>query len=256
LDRLGEKVFFIAGAGGLGGAAAVRLAREGASVVIGNRHGGEKAREVARVIAKEGGRALGCELEIADEESVAACIALAVDTFGGLDGLLANAAEVSSDVHSRDTNVLDMPMDAFDATLRVNLRGHVLCTRYALPHLLARGGGTLLYTSSCAAYTGEAVRPAYAISKAGLHALVRHVASAWGSQGIRANAIVPGLIMTETAYENTDDAFRQYWLDQQRSFRLGKPEDFAAMVALLFSAEGEWITAQAITIDGGFTLCR
>lgn len=256
MNRLKGKVFVVAGAGGLGDATAQRLAREGAAVVIGNRHGGVKARRVAELIESEGGTALGCDLEIAEEESVEACVSLAVETFGGLDGLLANAAEVSPEIHGNDTNVLDMPMEAFDGTLRVNLRGHILCTRSALPHLLRRGGGTLLYTSSCAAYTGEGVRPAYGISKAGLHALVRHVSAAWGHQGIRANAVVPGLIMTETAAQVVDESYQQYWLKNGRSDRLGRPEDFAAAVAMLFSDDGGWITGQAIAVDGGFTICR
>ncbi len=82
-----------------------------------------------------------------------------------------------------------MPLDVFDHTLQVNLRGHLLCTRHALPHLLERGGGALVYTSSAAGHIGEPERPSYAASKAGINSLVRHVASHWGRDGIRANSI-------------------------------------------------------------------
>ncbi len=255
MKRLEDKVFFIAGAGGLGNATAQRLAQEGATTVIGNRHI-EKARAAAREIEKKGGRALACTVDIAEDESVAKAIALTIDTFGGLDGLLANAAELSDPIKAGDTNILDMPLESLDGTLRVNLRGYILCTRHALPHLLARGGGTLLYTSSDAAYTGRNTGAAYSISKAGIHALVRHVAFTWGKQRIRANAIVPGLIMTDSASHRTSSRAQEAWLEDQCSFRLGKPDDFVAMAALLFSDEGEWITGQAIVIDGGYVLCR
>jgi NAD(P)-dependent dehydrogenase (short-subunit alcohol dehydrogenase family) len=229
------------------------LAEEGAVVVIGNRHE-EAARDIAARIESGGGTALACALDISEEESVAECIRLTVQTFGGLDGLHGNAAELSPEVNGRDTDILNEPLEVFDQTLRVNLRGHVLCTRYALPHLLQRGGGSIVYTSSGAAFTGEPQRPAYAISKSGLHALVRHVASRWGKEGIRANAVVSGFVLTEKARQLTNADFQQHWLNLARSPRLGEPDDIAAAVAMLFSDDGAWINGQAICVDGGTVL--
>src|SRR4030095_8474875 len=115
--------------------------------------------------------------------------------FGGLDGMHVNAADLG--IITRDGDAITLPLDVFDRTIAVNLRGHLLCTRYAVPEMLKRGGGALVYTSSVAAYMGEPARVAYAIAKNGLHALLRHVASRWGKQGIRANAVAPGLVLTD-----------------------------------------------------------
>jgi NAD(P)-dependent dehydrogenase (short-subunit alcohol dehydrogenase family) len=127
------------------------------------------------------------QCDISDDASVAALVAAALDTFGGIDLMHANAADMGAIMH--DTTVLDVPLEIFDRTIAVNLRGYLLCTRHALPALLQRGGGAIVYTSSAAAFMGEPQRVCYGISKSGIHALMRHVASAWGKQGIRANVL-------------------------------------------------------------------
>jgi NAD(P)-dependent dehydrogenase (short-subunit alcohol dehydrogenase family) len=153
-----------------------------------------------------------------------------------------------------DSDAVDVPLEIYDRTLAVNLRGHLLCTRHAMPALLARGGGALVYTSSGAAFMGEPSRVAYAMAKSGLHALLRHVASRWGKQGIRANAVAPGLVMTETVRRAMSEEACAQVLAITRSPRLGTPEDIAAAVAFLLSDEAEWINGQVISVDGGVTL--
>jgi NAD(P)-dependent dehydrogenase (short-subunit alcohol dehydrogenase family) len=123
-----------------------------------------------------------------------------------------------------------------------------------LPVLLERGGGSLVYTSSAAAFIGEPERPAYAVAKAGINAIVRHVASKWGKQGIRANAIAPGLVLTDKIQQALDPKFRDMALRGSKSPRLGRPEDIAAMVAFLMSDDGEWINGQVLSVDGGATM--
>ena len=135
-----------------------------------------------------------------------------------------------------------------------NLRGQLLCTRHAIPEIRKRGGGAIVYTSSGAAYAGEPERVSYAISKSGINALMRHVASRWGKEGIRSNAIAPGVVLTENAGANIPEEMRNWMLGLGRSPRLGRPEDIAAMVALLFSDDGEWINGQVVSVDGGVTL--
>ena len=126
-----------------------------------------------------------------------------LSTYGGLDYLHCNAAALAPDIIGRDSDVETVPLDVFDRTMAVNLRGHFLCTRLAIPHLSERGGGAIVYTASAAAYIGEPERPSYAIAKSGITALARHVASRWGKEGIRANAIAPGLIMTPAVAAGT-----------------------------------------------------
>jgi NAD(P)-dependent dehydrogenase (short-subunit alcohol dehydrogenase family) len=237
---LKDKVAVVAGgAGGIGTATSVRLGEEGVSVVVGDLNH-DAALDVARQITDAGGRAVG--------------VALAVDTFGGLDILHANAADLSAGTLARDSNALDVPLDAFDRTIAVNLRGHLLCTRAAIPEILKRGGGALVYTSSGAAFMGEPERPSYAMSKSGLNAMVRHVASKWGRKHIRANAVAPGLVLTDGPRSVLSEEFMKMALRGTRSWRLGEPEDIAAMVAFLASSDGEWINGQVLSVDGGASL--
>jgi len=142
----------------------------------------------------------------------------------------------------------------FMHTIDVNLKGHLLCTRHALPHLLERGGGALVYTSSAAGHIGEPERPSYAASKAGINSLVRHVASHWGRQGIRANSIAPGLVVTPAMDTGLPSEFRDYALRVGRSPRLGRPDDIAGMVAFLVSDDGEWVNGQVLSVDGGASM--
>lgn len=246
------KVFVVAGGGsGIGEATAQTLARHGARVVVGDHRPGP-AHAVARRITASGCEASAQAFDITDGTSVRALIASAVDRYGALDGIHINAADLDAVVH--DSDAVDVPLEIYDRTLAVNLRGHLLCTRHAVPALLARGGGAIVYTSSGAAFMGESSRVAYAIAKSGLHALLRHVASRWGKQGIRANAVAPGLVMTDTVRRAmSEDACAQV-LAITRSPRLGTPEDIAAAVAFLLSDEGEWINGQVISVDGGVTL--
>lgn len=241
------------GAGGLGSATSRRLGAEGARVAVGDLDQGA-AEAVAKQISDGGGEALAFALDIGDEDSVVAAVQATVKAFGGLDAVHVNAADLSPSTISNDTNAVDIDLEAFDRTIRTNLRGHLLCTRHALPALLERGGGALVYTSSAAAFIGEPERPAYAVAKSGINAIVRHVASKWGKKGVRANAVAPGLVLTETIQEGLDPAFRAMALKGSRSPRLGRPEDIAAMVAFLMSSDAEWINGQVISVDGGATM--
>lgn len=248
---LAGKVAVVAGgAGGIGTATCIRLGEEGASVVVGDVDGAA-AEDVAARIRAAGGNAVAAATDISDGPQVEDLVQRALKEFGGLDVVHANAADLSADIIGRDSDIVDISMEVFDRTVAVNLRGHVLCARHAVPVMLERGGGALVFTSSAAAYVGEPERPAYAITKSGITALVRHIASKWGKRGIRANAIAPGLVLTPTVQEGLEPQFRERVLRMGRSSRLGRPDDIAAMVAYLGSADGEWINGQVISVDGG-----
>jgi NAD(P)-dependent dehydrogenase (short-subunit alcohol dehydrogenase family) len=249
----GRVVLVAGGAGGIGTATCVRLAEEGASVVVADLNE-QAAANVAATIRASGGSAESTSIDLRVEQSVVAAIDLAVKAFGGLDVLHANAADLSPDTIGQDSDVESMPLEVFDRTIAVNLRGHVLCARHAIPKLLERGGGALVFTSSAAAFAGEPERPSYAMAKSGLGGLVRHVASRWGKLGIRANAVAPGLVLTDTIRESLDPAFRDMAMGLTRSARLGTPEDIASMVAFLASDDSSWITGQVFSVDGGAVL--
>ncbi|CAN7658055.1 SDR family NAD(P)-dependent oxidoreductase [Phenylobacterium sp. LjRoot225] len=247
--RLEGRVVLVAGAGGIGSALALRYAAEGAKVALGDLKL-ESAAEVVEAIRKAGGEALALHLDGADEASVTDAVASCVSTYGGLDGLHANFANLADS--SPDLSILDLPLAVYDDVQRVNARGFYLCTRAAIPELLKRGGGAIVYTSSAAAYSSGPAQVAYAMSKAAGHALMRHVALRFGAQGIRANALAPAL----TLHPSIEALLPPQMIDWAKAAaaiksRVGRPEDIAAMGALLMSDEGSYITGQVISIDGG-----
>lgn len=250
MGRLAGKVAVIAGAGGIGNATARRLVDEGCAVMLGDIDA-DAAAGTARAIDEGGGRCAAFGYDAADDASVAALIAAAFDRFGRVDFVHANAANMVA--LRSDGDATTVSLETFDATIAVNLRGAFSYARHALPHLVANRGAFVV-TSSAAAHMGEAERVAYAMTKASVNALVRHIASRWGKDGVRANAIAPGMVMTDH-YERTMPAERrERLLAVTRHERLGRPGDIAAMVAMLFSADGEWINGQVISVDGGASI--
>ena len=246
---LTKKVAVVAGgAGGIGTATSVRLSEEGAAIVVGDIQVDAAEAVVARIRAA-GGTALAVAVDISDDASIAALVETAIKTYGGMDLLHVNAAANTS----LDSDALSVPLAVFDQTIAVDLRGYLLCTRHALPELLKRGGGAIVYTSSGAAFVGQPERPCYAMAKSGMHALVRHVATRWGKKGIRANAVAPGLVIHEGISRALPQGVQEAVLRVTPSPRLGKPEDIAAMVAFLFSDDGQWVNGQVISVDGGGT---
>jgi NAD(P)-dependent dehydrogenase (short-subunit alcohol dehydrogenase family) len=251
VSRFEEKVFVVAGgATGIGAETARRLVDAGARVVLGdiNEEGGR------RTVEGIGSGAHFVRFDISDEESVEALMATALDTFGRLDGLFSNAADLRPEVLGKDTDIMTMDVEIWHHSLAVDLTGFFYTARHALPHLLARGGGPIVVTSSAAAFIGGSTRPAYATSKAGLGALVRHIASRWGKEGIRCNAVAPGLVLTDEVGPNVPADRKAAYLASHLAGRLGSPRDIAAMVTFLLSDEAEWITGQVYGVDGGMVV--
>jgi NAD(P)-dependent dehydrogenase (short-subunit alcohol dehydrogenase family) len=238
------------GATGIGATTARRLAREGARVVVGdiNLPGAD---ETALAIREAGGEARPFHFDLADEESIRELVRFAVTDFGGIDGLFNVGADLRAETLGRDTDLLDVPLEVWRRTLDVNLTGYFLTIRHALPELLTRGGGAIVNTISGLILNGDPQRPAYGASKGGVVTLTLHVASRWGKQGIRCNAVAPGMVLTENSLEVISDAERAAVLEKVRSPRLGKPEDLAAMVTMLMSDDGEWVNGQVLAVNGG-----
>jgi NAD(P)-dependent dehydrogenase (short-subunit alcohol dehydrogenase family) len=253
MRRLENKIILMAGAGSIGNECAKRYAAEGASVVLGDIRK-DIAEETVDEIRRAGGKAVAVHLDGGEDASIKAAVDTALRTFGGLDGIHPNFACVIEGTDG--TSVLDVPIEMYDQIMRVNAKGFFLCTRYALPHLIARGGGSIVYTGAGAATAGENTRIAYGMSKAAIQLLARHVAIKFGPQGVRANTIAPGAIerLPTRGREGTPDQVREICKKFSKIQRMGRPLDIAAMCALLMSDEGSYITGQVINIDGGVTM--
>ena len=244
---LSGKVGIVAGGGrGIGAATARRLAEEGAHVVIGDLMG-DWAREVAEDIVSNGGKAVGCDLDGTSAESQAAIVAKAVEAFGGLDFYHSNLAGGTEG----DVDALNCPVEVLEKSFAINTKSHFLATQAALPKIIERGGGAMIYTSSGAASGGAAWQVAYPMTKNAIHALARHVASKFGKQGIRANVICPGLVLTEAVKQHLTDEYVERGLKAIPHTRLGDPRDIAAAVTFLASDDGAWVNGQVWHVNGG-----
>jgi len=249
--RLAGRVAIVTGgASGIGRATALALAREGAAVVVADLDA-EGAKRVAGEIEARGGRALGQSTDVSSEASVAAMVAAAVDHFGGLDVLHNNAALVDPAVMGADGEVASLSLETFERTVAVNLRGPLLGCKHAIPRMLERGGGVIVNTSSAAALAGDLVRTAYGISKAGLDALTRYVATQYGKRGIRCNSIAPGVIATPALAANIAPELIAVYERSHLTPRLGRPEDVAEVVVFLATDAAAFITGQVLSVDGG-----
>jgi NAD(P)-dependent dehydrogenase (short-subunit alcohol dehydrogenase family) len=254
MKRLEGKVILVAGGGGIGNMLVRRYASEGAHVVLGDNHL-DRGTAVAQQVSEAGGSAVAAFLDGTQEDSIAGAVALAKERFGGLDGLHANFAVLKATM--ADSDAVDIPLDVYDTTMNVNARGFLLCTRHAIPAMLPRGGGSVVYTSSLSGNLGEPVRVAYAMSKAAVHALMRHVAVKFGPQGVRANVIMPGMVRHEGwQYIPADIAknLEAQGVSTAQIKRIGTAEEIAALGALLMSDEGSYISGQVLAVDGGTTM--
>ena len=238
--------------GGIGAATAHELAREGAAIAVVDIDEA-KAVGVADEIRRTGARAIALGGDLAEEERRGPRCESTVAEFGRVDMLHNNAALTASSFLSRDTTVSEMSLDVWQRSLEVNLGSQLLMCKYAVPEMRRNGGGSIINMSSGAALSGDRTRLAYGVSKAGVHALTMYVATSEGKRGVRANTIVPGLIITDAVRAHLSDDIIAGLGRATLTPYVGQPKDVADLVVFLASEQSRYITGQMISIDGGMS---
>jgi NAD(P)-dependent dehydrogenase (short-subunit alcohol dehydrogenase family) len=248
MGQLEGKVALVSGgASDIGRATARLLAEEGAAVVVGD-VATEGAQAVAEEIRDRGGRAASGHCDVRHEDSVAALVELAVAEFGGLDCVDHNVAWS----HPRlDTDAVGVDLGVWDRVLETTTRGALLLARHAIPVMTARGGGSIVTISSGTSTIGESTRVAYGVAKAALNQLTRHLAVRYGRDGIRANAVAPGFILTATAETLVPADVQRRLAEANPTRRLGTPDDIARVVVFLCGDAAAYVNGQVLHVDGG-----
>lgn len=249
--RLTGKRAFVSGAGGgIGEAAALTFAREGAQVIVADiRRDGAAA--TARKIAEQGGKAVVVSGDIADPAACSRLIDEGVRALGGLDIMFNNAGIVLPE----DKGALDTPIEIWDKTIAVNLTGVFLACKYGIPHLLKSGGGAVVNNASVVALVGSAYpQIAYTAAKGGVVSMTRELAIVYARKAIRFNSVCPGPVNTGMVRAFIkEEANWQSRRPYMPMGRIGTVEEVANLVAFLVSDEASYITGAAYAVDGGIS---
>lgn len=232
------------GSRGIGKAIAIKLARLGAPVVVGYAKNADQAQAVVTAIAEAGGTAAAIQVDVSRSEQTERFIALAEQALGPI-GILVNNAGIT-----RDGLLLRLKKEAWADVMSTNLDGVFYCTQAVLKGMLRRKCGRIVNIASVVGIHGNAGQANYAAAKAGVIGLTKSVAQEVAARGITVNAVAPGFIATDmTASLPTD--IQHMYLSKIPAGRYGGPEDVAAAVAFVCSAEAGYITGQVLAIDGG-----
>ncbi|RYD88244.1 MAG: SDR family oxidoreductase [Sphingomonadales bacterium] len=242
----GKAVVVTGGASGIGRAACILFAREGASVVVADIN--ESA--ASAVAAGIGAQAIGVRVDVADRASTDAMVAAAIDAFGKLDGAFNNAG--LSGRTERFTRLGDFPEDESDRLIAVNQQGVWNCMRSELKAMMAGGGGAIVNTSSLAGVRGYAGMAPYAATKHAVIGLTRTAAIEYASKNIRVNAVLPGGVDTPMN-ASMPDGWQDIVAKTQPMKRVGRPEEIAEAACWLLSDRASFVNAQALNVDGGWS---
>jgi NAD(P)-dependent dehydrogenase (short-subunit alcohol dehydrogenase family) len=243
-----EKVALVTGgSAGIGRATALAFARNGARVVVAD-VADEAGEETVRMIREAGGEAIYVHADVSSATEVEAMVGRAIDAFDRLDYAFNNAG-----IEGEQAPTHGCTEENWDRVLAINLKSVWLCIRFQIPHMLRRGGGAIVNCSSVAGLVGFAGIPAYTASKHGIIGLTKTAALDYATQGIRVNAICPGVIHTEMVdrFTHGDPSALEQLTASGPMGRMGTPEEIADAVLWLCSDGASFVTGQAIAVDGG-----
>jgi 3-oxoacyl-[acyl-carrier protein] reductase len=245
--RLAGRVALITGAGqGIGRAIALRFALEGAKVVaLDVVPDGINA--VVREIKEAGGDALAVVCDVTQREQIAGAVQAALDAFGQID-ILCNNAGIT-----RDARLVKMTEEQFDQVIAVNLKGVFNMTQAVAPHMVERGYGRIITTSSVVGLYGNFGQTNYVATKSGVIGMTRVWARELGPKGITANAVAPGFIATEMVKTMPQDVLDRF-ISMTPARRLGEPEDIANAFLFLASDEASFVNGAVLSVDGGLVM--
>jgi len=242
----GKTALVTGGARGIGQAIALRLAEDGADIVISDINK-EGALESVKAVEALGRKALAVEGNIAKQEDVEAMVQQSIDTFGKIDILVNNAGV------TKDNLLLRMKEEDWDFVLRINLTGSFLCSKAVAKYMVKQRAGNIVNISSVVGVMGNAGQANYASSKAGVIGLTKALARELAPRGVRVNAVAPGFIDTEMTRALPEEA-RNRLITQIPLTRLGTPDDVARCVGFLVSDAADYITGQVIHVNGGMLM--
>jgi NAD(P)-dependent dehydrogenase (short-subunit alcohol dehydrogenase family) len=243
---VGKVVLITGGNAGIGRAAALEFANQGAKVVVSGRREKE-GREVIAEIKALGGKAIFVKTDVSKESDVKAMIEQTLATFGRLDCAFNNAGIVQA-----PTPLPDQTEETYDQIMDINVKGVWLSLKHEIPAMLKTGGGAIVNNSSVGGLVGFAMAPVYVASKHAVIGLTKSVALEYATQHVRFNAVAPGTIETRM-FRDFAPEVRQMLESAHPMGRIGQPEEIASTVVWLCSDGASFVTGQTVPIDGGYT---
>ena len=246
----GKSALITGGGGGIGRAAALAFAREGARVAVAD-YASDRAAETVALINANGGQAITLTGDVSRAKDVGTMLDDTIVAFGRVDCAFNNAGIAGWHVEAAGKKTADWSEESFDRMIAVNLKGVWLCMKHEISQMLAQGGGAIVNTASIAGLAGLPTSSAYVAAKHGVVGLTKTAAIEYAEAGIRVNAVCPGYIKTAMTAPITRQRGEAI-LAQTPAKRLGEPEEIAEMVVWLCSDRASYVTGVAYNVDGGW----